>query len=341
MENTIGLQTRNDFIMPVALYATDQTKYESTVVQDKVIQVDFAPYFQNRFQWARKFRTVVGLRWDFYHWNVNANVPANSGSLNANMPGPKLSMIFGPWAKTELFVNGGLGFHSNDVRAATEHVDPQFNLPQKTVAPLERAIGTEVGARTAILRHLQTEVTVWYLHLASEQIFDGDHGVTAPSFASHRYGVEWANYYTPKRWLTIDADFAYSVPRFIGDPLGHSIPGSPTWVIAAGASIDDIHGFFASLRMHYFGRRPQIDNDVVESYASTIVNARVGYKSHFKHFKGWRIWADVFNILNSKTSDIDYYYVSRLPGEPPAGVNDIHTHPADSIQVRVTLKAVF
>ena len=74
---------------------------------------------------------------------------------------------------------------------------------------------------------------------------------------------------------------------------------------------------------------------------STIVNARVGYKSSFKHLKDWRIWIDVFNVFNAATSDIDYYYVSRLPGEPPAGVNDIHTHPADSIQVRVNLKAVF
>ena len=44
--------------------------------------------------------------------------------------------------------------------------------------------------------------------------------------------------------------------------------------------------------------------------------------------------------LNANTADINYYYTSRLPGEPPAGVNDIHTHPADPIEVRVTLKGV-
>ena len=26
-------------------------------------------------------------------------------------------------------------------------------------------------------------------------------------------------------------------------------------------------------------------------------------------------------------SDIDYFYVSRLPGEPTAGIGDVHTHP--------------
>jgi hypothetical protein len=112
-------------------------------------------------------------------------------------------------------------------------------------------------------------------------------------------------------------------------------------VISAGASLDQFHGFFASLRMHYFGSRPQIDNDAVQSEPSTIVNARVGYQLPWKPVQNWRIMVDVFNVLDSRTSDIDYYYTSRLPGEPPAGVNDIHTHPADPTEVRVTLKAVF
>ena len=266
MENTIGLQVRSDFITPVALYSTDQRAYVQTAVRDDVTQINVAPYFQNRVQWTEKFRTVAGLRWDCFTWVVNANAPQNSAKLSADMGSPKLSMIFGPWAKTEFFLNGGFGFHSNDVRAATQTIDAQNNLPQTTVAPLERAIGTEVGTRTAIIPHLQNELTLWYLHLASEEIFDGDHGVTSPSFASHRYGVESANYYTPYKWLTVDADVAYSVPVFEGDPVGNRIPGSPTWVVSAGAAVDDSSssGFFASLRMHYFGARPLIDNAVVE-----------------------------------------------------------------------------
>ena len=37
----------------------------------------------------------------------------------------------------------------------------------------------------------------------------------------------------------------------------------------------------------------------------------------------------VFNLLDTRASDIDYYYVSRLPGEPLAGVADVHSHPAE------------
>ena len=62
---------------------------------------------------------------------------------------------------------------------------------------------------------------------------------------------------------------------------------------------------------------------------------------HSRGLKEWRIWIDGFNVVNSAVSDIEYYYMSRLPGEPPAGVNDVHTHPENSLLVRANLKAVF
>jgi hypothetical protein len=341
MDNTIGLQVRDDNITPVALYSTDSTEYVSTSSQDHVSITNIALYLQNGFKWAEKFRTVAGLRWDYFHWNVNANLPQNSGELGRSIASPKLSMIFGPWDKTEFFINGGYGYHTNDIRGSTTTVDTATGLPNTTVGPIERARGAEVGTRTAFIPHLQNELTLWYLNLDSEEVFDGDHGVTTPSFASNRWGIESANFYTPVPWFNLDADFAYSVARFKDDPAGSYIPGSPEVVISAGARIDDINGFLGGLRMHYFGPRPLIDNNSVRSNPSTIVDARVGYKFHEKPFENMRLLVDVFNIFNTKTSDIDYYYISRLPGEPPSGVNDIHTHQAEPLEVRATLEYRF
>ncbi|MEZ5286689.1 MAG: hypothetical protein R2712_18150 [Vicinamibacterales bacterium] len=39
-----------------------------------------------------------------------------------------------------------------------------------------------------------------------------------------------------------------------------------------------------------------------------------------------RLAVDVFN-LDARHSDIDYFYASRLPGEPAGGADDIHLHP--------------
>jgi hypothetical protein len=50
---------------------------------------------------------------------------------------------------------------------------------------------------------------------------------------------------------------------------------------------------------------------------------------------------EIFNLTNARASDIDYYFASRLPGEPLEGVQDIHTHPTVPRTVRVTLSVGF
>ena len=46
---------------------------------------------------------------------------------------------------------------------------------------------------------------------------------------------------------------------------------------------------------------------------------------------------DVFNLLDSQDNDIEYFYTSRLPGEPPVGVADIHFHPTLKRTARLSL----
>ena len=71
--------------------------------------------------------------------------------------------------------------------------------------------------------------------------------------------------------------------------------------------------------------------------ATTLAYLRVGYKIT----PDLRVAVDVFNLFDRKASDIDYYYASRLKGEPVAGVNDIHFHPVEPRSVRVSLIANF
>ena len=54
-----------------------------------------------------------------------------------------------------------------------------------------------------------------------------------------------------------------------------------------------------------------------------------------------RVELEGFNLTNRQASAIDYYYTSRLPGEPAAGVNDIHFHPIESRSFRVSLAVDF
>ena len=124
----------------------------------------------------------------------------------------------------KFYLNGGLGFHSNDARGANTRVDPVTGLSTdadgnrvERADPLVRTYGAEVGLRTSWLEGLQSTLSLWWLDIDSELLFVGDAGTTEASRPSRRYGVEWANYYSPTDWLTFDADISYSKARFRGN----------------------------------------------------------------------------------------------------------------------------
>ena len=60
VENTFGLDIRNDVIHDGLFHTEDRTVL-STIRVDNVVETDVAPYFENKIQWLPKFRTVVGL----------------------------------------------------------------------------------------------------------------------------------------------------------------------------------------------------------------------------------------------------------------------------------------
>jgi len=337
-QNSIGVVLRNDTITNVGLYHTVARKRVSTTRQDAVKQTSAAVYAQNETEWAPWLRTLGGVRMDGYRFDVDSIDPANSGTASAGLVSPKGGVVIGPFRGTEFYANAGLGFHSNDARGSTITRDPVTGEPADRVTPLVRARGTEVGVRTVAVPHLQTTVSLWSLNLDSELIFVGDAGTTEAGRPSHRHGVEWANYYTPRPWLIVDLDVSWSHAHFADDdPAGDHIPGSIVTAFSAGLTVDSIHNVFASTRSRYFGPRPLIEDNSVQSKATSLVYLEAGYKFS----RRVRLSLDVFNLLNAKDSDIDYYYTSRLRGEPADGVNDIHLHPALPRTARLNLIVTF
>jgi len=338
VQNTFGAQIRNDDITNVGLYHTEARQLLETIRQDAVVETSAAGFAQNETAWSPWLRTIAGIRVDGYHFNVDSSAPENSGARSAGIVSPKGGVVIGPFSGTEFYVNGGFGFHSNDARGTTITRDPSTGEAVDPVTPLVRAKGAEVGVRTVAAPHLQTSVTLWTLSLASELVFSGDAGTTEPSRPSHRYGIEIANYYTPRPWMILDGDIAWSSAHFTDvDPVGDFIPGSVATVVSAGVTVDSLRNVFGSVRLRYFGPRPLIEDNSVQSKATSLVNLEGGYKFS----KSVKLLVDVFNLFNAKDSDIDYYYTSRLPGEPLDGINDIHLHPTLPRTARINLVVGF
>ncbi len=334
VQNVVAVQVRNDNITNVGLYKTAARQVLETVREDAVLQTSAGAYAQNETEWTPWLRTLAGVRVDGYRFDVAAGEPRNSGTDYAGLVSPKGGAIFGPWRGTEFYLNAGLGFHSNDARGATITVDPATGEPADRVTPLARASGAEVGVRSVMIPHLQSSVSLWTLSLDSELIFIGDAGTTEAGRPSHRYGVEWANYYAPRPWLTFDADVTVSRARFTDtDPAGDLVPGAVATVVSGGVTLDSLRNVFGSVRWRYFGPRSLLEDDSVRSRATSLVNLEAGYRFS----RAVRLAVDVFNVFDAKHSDIDYFYRSRLRGEPADGVDDFHFHPTLPRSARVNL----
>ncbi len=336
-QSTIGLQVQNDNIHN-GLYSTHARQRLSTTRQDHIIESSLGLYLDNTTHWMEKFRTVVGIRGDYYRFNVTSNIGINSGNTSAQRTSPKLNFIFGPWDATEYYLNLGEGFHSNDARGTTITLDPKTGAATDRVTPLVRSRGAEVGGRTRIIPGLQSSLTWYVLDFDSELIFQGDAGTTSAGRPSRRTGLEFANYYNLNDWLTIDADLAYARARFRNfDPVGERIPGAVEGVASLALAIDHVGSWYGEIGYRYFGPRPLIEDNSVRSKSTATINAHVGYKINPHN----RLEVEGFNLANRQASAIDYYYTSRLPGEPAAGVNDIHFHPIESRSVRFNFVSNF
>ena len=349
-ESTVGMQIRGDYIEN-GLDQTEQRQYLSTTRLDTVVQVSVSPYAEQKTHWNEWLRSTVGLRADLYTFDVADLRPENTGSRSSILASPKGTLIFGPWNSTEFYLGGGLGFHSNDGRGAVTHVDPKDpSIKLDPVDPLVRTYGAEVGVRTVAIPHWQSSVALWWLDIDSELVFAGDAGDTSVNPPSRRVGIEFSNYYTPTKWVTLDTDLSLSRARFRDTVIdngfathiftGRYIPGSVETTLTGGISLHDPNpdrGFFSSLRARYFGPRALVEDNTVRSGATLMVNAQAGYRFN----KTWTLSVDVFNLLGRHDADIDYYYASALKGDPAGGIDDIHTHPVEPLSARVTLAARF
>jgi outer membrane receptor protein involved in Fe transport len=404
MENTLGLQVRNDWVHN-GLFRTDNRvridKNDGNACNDETISAcandpnlvavlpaatdlnEFtdtilSAYFENRVQWAKKFRSVLAVRGDDAEYIVTSLTPTyissvpplsapvdfsrlNSGTATRFTPQPKLSLIFGPWSNTEFYIQGGFSFHSNDARGATQREQPispanPFPAPSTPIPPLVQLKGGEFGVRTPAAAHLQSTLSLWYLRSNSELLQDGDTGGTVASEQpSNRYGLEWANYYTPTEHLAVDLDIADSRAQFtqtdpadaaytnlsggqypVQGPGGKLVPEAVRVVSSSGLTLHDYKGFTSTLRLRYFGPRDLTSDGNNRSKATLLLNAGVAYQFN----KRWSLSADLFNLLNRRNDDITYAYISRITPIATASFTNVF-HAAEPFQIRFRLERTF
>ena len=281
--------------------------------------------------------------------NINSDpLGCNTGDVRAHIFSPKLGLTLGPWASTSYFITVADGYHSNDARGITRSGESPNGSP---VTPLTRATSAEIGLASEPLPRWHTTLDVFLLKLESELVFDGDAGVTSPSGATTRTGIELGNTYQINSWLHADLNAAFSRARFdrnvppddLGcgnaapsypctQPIGITgryVPNSPTNVIDAGLTAQHPSGWFGAIKARHFGESPLVEDNSAKSPAYTTMDLQLGFQRPGQ----WLAAIDVFNLADVKWNDIEYYYVSRLKNET-SPTPDFVVHPGVPLTVR-------
>jgi outer membrane cobalamin receptor len=324
--NTLGVQARQDHIR-VGLYDTVARATENTVRDDTVRQSLLGVYASNVLSWSSWLRSVTGLRLDQLHAQVQSHTQTDySGRASATRASPKISLIFGPWQRTEFFYNTGKGFHSNDARGMTD--------PNAPVQGLVATRGQEVGIKSQAFDNVQTTFAVWQLDVDSELVYVGDAGNTVAGRPSRRSGVEWSNHWTPSRHWLLDANLAWTRPRYTdGAAEGASIVNAVKRVAHIHMTMRDMGAWSASVGVRYIGAAPLVENNSVQSRSTRTTNLRISRRID----TNLDVSLDVLNLANRANHDISYYYASRA-ASMPATQDGIHVHPAEPRTFRLNAR---
>ena len=341
-QHRVGADIRYDDIKEVGLYASRARLRQGAVRSDAVEQLSMGLFYENEYQWNHHLRSVVGARYDYFEFEVEDLVGQNVYGLDLSVNGGRqrdslvslnASLIYTLDEHWEAYAALGEGFHSNDARGTTIRLDPITGEQVERVDPLVESLGGELGLRAFWADRLNASAALWYLDLDSELLFVGDAGNTEPTRASERHGVEFTAYYYFQDDWSLDLEYAWTDAQYSGRaPEGNHIPGSVEHVLQAGISLNRERGWFGSLRVRYFGERPLTESGDIRSDSTTTVNFRLGYQ--WQHLA---LRADILNLLDSDDHDVDYWYASRLPGEPAGGVEDLHYHILEPRAIRLAL----
>ena len=336
-EHRFGIDFRHDAVDEVGLYRSREREIMGPIREDQVDESSISSFYEMSFDLRSSWRAVLGIRADAFKFKVNSKDYNLTDDDSDFILSPKASIAYAFSDNNEMYFSYGNGFHSNDARGVITFADSIAEEKLSPADPLVKSTGFEWGIKALINEQLNTSLAVWSLELDSELLFVGDAGNTEANRPSKRWGIEFNNLWSINEIWSLEADFAYSNAKFNDDDLeNRSVPGSLKNVASGILSAEYPSGFFASFSFRYFGEVPLIEDGSIKSEGSTYANLALGWL-----MDDWQVQLDILNIFDSNDHDIDYFYASRLAGEPANGYEDIHYHIFEPRQIRFYLSKEF
>lgn len=95
------------------------------------------------------------------------------------------------------------------------------------------------------------------------------------------------------------------------------------------------------MRVRHLGPHALVEDNSVRSDGTALVNFRAAWTPRQWGVGRLELFAELLNAFDSRSKDVDYYYTSRLPGEPAEGVTGLHSRVVEPRSLRFGVRFGF
>lgn len=272
-------------------------------------------YVRQHLELNNHFNINGGLRYDYFRFAYK-NILAGANSFERQSRGivsPKLNFNYNVNPAVRVYLNTGIGFHSNDARVILSNA-------AKDILP--KVFGTDLGIVLKPAKQLLLKAALWQLYSQQEFVYVGDEGIVEPGGRTRRSGIDVSARYQVNKWLYADVDLNYARPRTVDAPKGEDyVPLAPTFTSIGGLTAKTKNGFNGSIRYRYIGDRPANEDNTVRAQGYFLLDAVVSYA-----FKKIEFSISAENLLNRYWKEAQFNTESRLQAES-FPVSEIHYTP--------------
>ena len=297
-----------------------------------------AVFVNEVFRFSAHFRAEVGLRYDYFVFDVEDLLPTDSTHKNysgfnyQSAINPKLNLIYTVNNRMQFFFNSGSGYHSNDARSSVQYKN-QHRLPI--------AVSSELGALLHINSRTVISAAAWAMDLSNELVYVGDDGTTENRGASRRIGVDLSGRAQLLSWLYFDADLNISKGRFIDTLFGYTkkedynIPLAPILTSAGGLTAKFKTSLEFGLRYRYMQDRPGNESNTIIARGYNVFDFTANYKT-----KRYKIGLLIENLLNVNWNEAQFATETRLKNEAKP-IDELHFTPGTPFYAKLVVGYTF
>ncbi len=334
-KTTVGLGTRLDDT-EVGLFRARKRETIDTTSIAHVYEQNVHGYLDEVLTLTDKLTLNAAVRYDHYFFRVknlgNAGADSISGRADKGIVSPKLNLYYTVNPGLQFFVRSGLGFHSNDARGVV-----RATTQPKNMRTLPRATGAEIGSTFKAGPGIIFNAVLWGLDLQNELVYVGDEGVVEITGRSRRVGAELAVRAQITDRLYVDADVNYNHGRYRDEPKdANRIPLAPTFTSTGGVTYRAASGLSGALRYRAIDSRPANETGTITALGYGLLDVVASYTQ-----KRYQVGFTIENLLNRNWNQAQFATQSRLPGEGPDGVEELHYTPGTPFYLKGNVSVFF